>query len=63
MMLGRTVRPAVNAVSRQSATPLAQQRNMATLREIEQRLKSVRNIEKITKVRLKRCLQKVLDHH
>lgn len=26
-------------------------RNMATLREIEMRLKSVRNIEKITKVR------------
>jgi len=26
-------------------------RNMATLREIELRLKSVRNIEKITKVR------------
>ncbi|KAG1793211.1 uncharacterized protein BJ212DRAFT_1416068 [Suillus subaureus] len=29
-------------------------RNMATLREIELRLKSVKNIEKITKVR--RCL-------
>lgn len=28
----------------------AQARNMATLREIELRLKSVRNIEKITKV-------------
>lgn len=27
-------------------------RNMATLREIELRLKSVRNIEKITKVRV-----------
>ena len=27
-------------------------RNMATLREIEMRLKSVRNIEKITKVRV-----------
>jgi methyl coenzyme M reductase subunit C len=30
----------------------AQARNMATLREIELRLKSVRNIEKITKVGL-----------
>jgi len=29
----------------------ANARNMATLREIELRLKSVRNIEKITKVR------------
>ena len=29
----------------------SQARNMATLREIETRLKSVRNIEKITKVR------------
>ena len=29
----------------------SQARNMATLREIELRLKSVRNIEKITKVR------------
>lgn len=47
-MIGRTVRPAVNAVSRQ-ATSSSAQRNMATLREIEMRLKSVRNIEKITK--------------
>lgn len=30
-------------------------RNMATLREIELRLKSVRNIEKITKVRVENC--------
>lgn len=31
-------------------------RNMATLREIELRLKSVRNIEKITKVLCMRCI-------
>ena len=31
----------------------SQARNMATLREIELRLKSVRNIEKITKVRFR----------
>ncbi|KAG9025901.1 atp3 gamma subunit of the F1 sector of mitochondrial F1F0 ATP synthase, partial [Tulasnella sp. JGI-2019a] len=53
MMLGRTVRPSINAVAKQAvgaSNPQAQaQRNMATLREIEQRLKSVRNIEKITK--------------
>jgi len=30
-------------------------RNMATLRELELRLKSVRNIEKITKVRVRRA--------
>ncbi|KAG8950871.1 atp3 gamma subunit of the F1 sector of mitochondrial F1F0 ATP synthase [Tulasnella sp. 424] len=47
MMLSRAaVRPAINAVARQQ---VVQQRNMATLREIELRLKSVRNIEKITK--------------
>ena len=45
-------------LARQSVTRLASQtaapsgaRNMATLRELETRLKSVRNIEKITKVR------------
>ncbi|KDQ06438.1 hypothetical protein BOTBODRAFT_39594 [Botryobasidium botryosum FD-172 SS1] len=42
-MLSRAVRPAVAASSR-----VQQQRSMATLREIEMRLKSVRNIEKIT---------------
>jgi len=49
MMLGRT--PTVlRAASRQvQQQTIQQQRNMATLREIEQRLKSVRNIEKITK--------------
>lgn len=41
------VRAATKAAS--TGTPAA--RNMATLREIEMRLKSVRNIEKITKVR------------
>lgn len=47
-MLARRTLPRVVA-----AQPLAlgQARNMATLREIELRLKSVRNIEKITKVR------------
>lgn len=42
-MLSRSVRPAIAASSR-----VQQQRSMATLREIEMRLKSVRNIEKIT---------------
>jgi F-type H+-transporting ATPase subunit gamma len=50
MMLSRAVRPtlaaAVHGAQQAQAT-----RNMATLREIEMRLKSVRNIEKITKVR------------
>lgn len=46
-MLSRAVRPAVNAAAHIQAPA---QRNMATLREIEMRLKSVRNIEKITKV-------------
>lgn len=44
-MFSRAVRPAV-AVARNAQ----QQQGMATLREIEQRLKSVKNIEKITKV-------------
>jgi hypothetical protein len=45
-MLSRTARPAVlMAKSMQNQTM-----GMATLKEIEQRLKSVRNIEKITKV-------------
>ena len=45
------------ALARAAAQPRAlgaapnNARNMATLREIELRLKSVRNIEKITKVR------------
>ncbi|KAH7337776.1 ATP synthase F1 gamma [Rhizoctonia solani] len=47
-MLSRTVRPTVAAAT--GAVQNAQAaRNMATLREIEMRLKSVRNIEKITK--------------
>ena len=33
-----------------NVTAVSQARNMATLREIEMRLKSVKNIEKITKV-------------
>lgn len=44
--LTRAVQPAVARAAPSGA------RNMATLREIEMRLKSVRNIEKITKVRL-----------
>ena len=43
--LARIVKPSVLGAAPTGA------RNMATLREIEQRLKSVRNIEKITKVR------------
>ncbi|CCO37601.1 ATP synthase subunit gamma, mitochondrial AltName: Full=F-ATPase gamma subunit [Rhizoctonia solani AG-1 IB] len=47
-MLSRTVRPTLAAAT--GAIQNAQAaRNMATLREIEIRLKSVRNIEKITK--------------
>lgn len=47
-MLSRTIRPAAALLAR----PAVQQQTMgmATLKEIEQRLKSVRNIEKITKV-------------
>ncbi|KAI9631742.1 putative ATP synthase gamma chain mitochondrial precursor [Dioszegia hungarica] len=46
-MLSRTIRPAAALLAR----PAVQQQTMgmATLKEIEQRLKSVRNIEKITK--------------
>lgn len=48
-MLARTaLRPALAA---QPMITASQARNMATLREIELRLKSVKNIEKITKVR------------
>ncbi|KAK8849422.1 ATP synthase F1, gamma subunit [Kwoniella newhampshirensis] len=43
-MFSRAVRPAVSV-----ARNAQQQQGMATLREIEQRLKSVKNIEKITK--------------
>ncbi|KAF2229180.1 ATP synthase F1 gamma [Viridothelium virens] len=54
MMLSRTARPAfracvVVASSRPVASPVANAANYATLREIEGRLKSIRNIEKITK--------------
>jgi len=45
--------------AQQSALGAAPQnaRNMATLRELELRLKSVRNIEKITKVRVWRAFR------
>jgi len=46
-MFARAARPAL-AVAR-TAAPVQQTSGMATLREIETRLKSVRNIEKITK--------------
>lgn len=42
--LGRAAKPLITGAAPAGA------RNMATLREIEMRLKSVRNIEKITKV-------------
>jgi F-type H+-transporting ATPase subunit gamma len=42
-------RTLTRVVAQPTAGP-ANARNMATLREIEMRLKSVRNIEKITKV-------------
>ncbi|WWD04073.1 ATP synthase F1, gamma subunit [Kwoniella europaea PYCC6329] len=44
-MFARSVRPALNV----ARVAQQQSQGMATLREIEQRLKSVRNIEKITK--------------
>lgn len=47
-MLSRTARPAL-ALARSAVVP-QQTMGMATLKEVEQRLKSVRNIEKITKV-------------
>lgn len=49
MLARRTVLRAAHQSSPLGAAP-GQARNMATLREIELRLKSVRNIEKITKV-------------
>lgn len=49
-MFTRTLRPAV-AVARTQAVNQQQQAGMATLKEIDQRLKSVKNIGKITKVR------------
>jgi len=48
-MLTRAIRPAMAGFLRTSSSTPQLQRNMATLREIEMRLKSVRNIEKITK--------------
>ncbi|KAL7414730.1 ATPase, F1 complex, gamma subunit domain-containing protein [Mrakia frigida] len=43
----RTLRPVARSLAQAGSAPV-QVRNMATLREIEMRLKSVRNIEKIT---------------
>ncbi|KAH9826271.1 ATP synthase subunit gamma, mitochondrial-like [Teratosphaeria destructans] len=52
-MLSRAARPAVQAAKAlrpvAAASPALQTANYATLREIEGRLKSIRNIEKITK--------------
>ena len=48
MFAARTIRPTV-AVARTQAVQ-QQQAGMATLKEIDQRLKSVKNIGKITKV-------------
>ncbi|ATZ51921.1 Bcatp3 [Botrytis cinerea B05.10] len=48
-MLSRTARPALRAAVAASSRPVAPQAaGYATLREIEDRLKSIRNIEKIT---------------
>lgn len=47
MFAARTIRPAVSVARTQVGQ---QQAGMATLKELDQRLKSVRNIEKITKV-------------
>jgi F-type H+-transporting ATPase subunit gamma len=52
MLARRTLTRVVAQQSPLGAAP-PNARNMATLREIELRLKSVRNIEKITKVRAK----------
>jgi F-type H+-transporting ATPase subunit gamma len=52
MLARRTLTRIVAQQSPLGAAP-PNARNMATLREIELRLKSVRNIEKITKVRAK----------
>ncbi|KAL1639951.1 atp3 gamma subunit of the F1 sector of mitochondrial F1F0 ATP synthase [Diplodia intermedia] len=53
MMLSRAARPALRAgqaaVARPATVNVAAAANYATLREIEDRLKSIRNIEKITK--------------
>ncbi|KAF2088283.1 putative ATP synthase subunit gamma, mitochondrial [Saccharata proteae CBS 121410] len=53
MMLSRAARPALRAGAAAAARPatvnVAATANYATLREIEDRLKSIRNIEKITK--------------
>ncbi|KAF2146755.1 uncharacterized protein K452DRAFT_262840 [Aplosporella prunicola CBS 121167] len=53
MMLSRAARPALRAgaaaVARPATVNVAASANYATLREIEGRLKSIRNIEKITK--------------
>lgn len=50
MMLSRAIRPAFNAAAAVSVRPIAANAaGYATLREIEGRLKSIRNIEKITK--------------
>ncbi|KAI9727938.1 MAG: atp3 gamma subunit of the F1 sector of mitochondrial F1F0 ATP synthase [Chrysothrix sp. TS-e1954] len=49
MMLSRAARPALRAGALAANHPPASSANYATLREIEGRLKSIRNIEKITK--------------
>jgi len=48
-MLSKAARPVLNAGLAASTRPAANAANYATLREIEGRLKSIRNIEKITK--------------
>ncbi|EME43891.1 hypothetical protein DOTSEDRAFT_71636 [Dothistroma septosporum NZE10] len=49
-MLSRAARPALRAAASRPAAPVVQTAaNFATLREIEGRLKSIKNIEKITK--------------
>ena len=52
MLARQSLVRAATRVQASGAAP-SQARNMATLREIELRLKSVRNIEKITKVRVR----------
>ena len=60
MLARRTLTRALAQPAAVGAAP-AGARNMATLREIELRLKSVRNIEKITKVRRSRSRQEAAN--
>jgi hypothetical protein len=66
-MIARASRPAIRAATSAAAAAPAVARTagfhssgaqLATLRELEQRVKSIKNIEKITKVCMRACLGK-----